>query len=78
MKPLSRRESEVLDLTRAGLSISAIADELGVARGTVATYRHRILEKKRAGRYVDPSTAGGLTWREIFPDLAAACKAPLT
>lgn len=45
MKPLSAREREVYDLTRAGVRAAAIAAQLGIATSTVYALRHRALEK---------------------------------
>lgn len=42
---LSRRERQVLDLTRAGLSAAAIAARLGISRGAVLSYRIRVMDK---------------------------------
>lgn len=42
---LSRRERQVLELTRSGLSAAAIAGRLGISRGAVLSYRVRVMDK---------------------------------
>lgn len=42
---LSHREAEILELISAGLSIQNIAEELGINRKTVSTYKARIMQK---------------------------------
>jgi DNA-binding NarL/FixJ family response regulator len=42
---LSRREREVLELTRSGHSVRAIAARLGIGAGTVSVYRIRVMDK---------------------------------
>ncbi len=45
LEPLSKRESEVLNLVTAGLSNREIADQLFISVGTVKTHVHNIYEK---------------------------------
>ena len=48
-QPLSPRELEVLKLLASGLTLAAIAAELGVHRGTVATHSSRAYRKLGVG-----------------------------
>src|SRR5207237_276143 len=43
LAPLTARERQVFDLTVGGLSVDAMAGQLGVSRRTVETHRSRIL-----------------------------------
>ncbi len=43
--PLSSREQEILDQLATGMSVQAIADQLGLSRKTVSTYKARVMEK---------------------------------
>lgn len=45
LSPLSRRESEILQLVAEGLTNQQIADQLFTSRRTVETHRQNILEK---------------------------------
>ena len=42
---LSSREQEILGQLATGMSVQAIADQLGLSRKTVSTYKARVMEK---------------------------------
>lgn len=53
LKPLSRREAQVLRLIALGFTTGAIASRLSVSARTVQTYRERIYEKLQCRTRVD-------------------------
>ena len=67
--PLTRREFEVLDLMRAGLTTSGIAEQLFVSPGTVRSHVMSMMHKLRVGdREALVRCAGDPSWR---PPVAA-------
>ena len=67
--PLTRREFEVLDLMRAGLTTSGIAERLFVSPGTVRSHVMSMMHKLRVGdRESLVRCAGDPSWR---PPVAA-------
>ncbi len=62
--PLTRREFEVLDLMRAGLTTSGIAEQLFVSPGTVRSHVMSMMHKLRVGdRESLVRCAGDPSWR---------------
>lgn len=51
--PLSDRERKLLRLAEAGLDSGAIAEETGLARGTVRNYLHAAISKLGAGNRIE-------------------------
>jgi len=59
---LSPREQQVWALLAQGLSNKEIANQLGLAVGTVKTYLHRLYRKLRVSSRVEAALAYGARW----------------
>lgn len=57
---LSPRETEVLSRIAEGLSVSQVADCLGLSVKTISTYRARVLQKLLDARLIECGTTTAL------------------